>query len=202
LADLVTAIRDRPGPVRLVGIDGCAGAGKTTLATRLSAAASSAPVVHTDDFASYEDPFGGWPRLLDQVLEPLLCGTTATFRAYDWDARRLADDSITIPPASIVVIEGVGATRGAWRDRLALRVWVDCPRELRLRRGIERDGEALREFWLSWMQGEDGYVAAESPRDHADLVVDGAPSVPHDPAMEFVQILSGRRATPAGDPTT
>jgi uridine kinase len=160
--------------VRLIGIDGCAGAGKTTLASRLSAALGNAPVIHTDDFASHNVPMEWWSRMLHDVIEPLLRGEPASYQPYDWVNRKLAEETVTVQPSETVIVEGVGATRKAWRDRLVLRIWVDCPRELRLARGIARDGEAMREFWLDWMKAEDDYVETEQPRLHADVIVDGS----------------------------
>ena len=160
--------------MRLIGIDGCGGAGKTTLAKRLSTALGDAPVIHTDDFASHDEPLEWWPRMLHDVIEPLLRGEAASYRPYDWVNRELAADTITVEPSEHILIEGVGATRKAWRDRLALRIWVDCPRDIRLARGIERDGEELRDFWLEWMKAEDDYVATEQPRRYADVIVDGS----------------------------
>jgi uridine kinase len=186
-ADLARDIRARPGLVRLIGIDGCGGAGKSTFAARLSNALDDAPVIHTDDFASHDVPTEWWPRMLSDVIEPLLHGEPASYHPYDWVARRVADATITIEPRAIVLIEGVGATRKAWRDRLALRVWVDCPRDLRLHRGIERDGEELREFWLEWMQAEDAYLEQEHPYAYADVTVDGATPGP-DPETQYVEM--------------
>jgi uridine kinase len=174
LAELAGDIRSRPGPVRIVGVDGCGGAGKTTFATRLSAALDNAPVIHTDDFASHDVPIEWWPGMLRDVIEPLLRGEPASYQPYDWVNRRVADSTITVEPSGVVIIEGVGATRKAWRDRLAMRIWIDCPRDIRLARGIARDGEDLREFWQQWMKAEDDYVESEQPQLHADLVVSSA----------------------------
>ena len=190
-AQLVGEILAATGPVRLVGIDGCGGAGKTTFAQRLTAAANSAwPVIHTDDFASHDEPLEWWPRLLSDVIEPLSRNRTATFRPYDW-VRRERHETTTVLPAEVVVIEGVGATREVWRDRLALSIWIDADSELRLRRGLDRDGEELTDFWRDWRIAENRYVDDEQPRQHADLVVAGDPRTPHDPEKEFV-ILSER----------
>ena len=174
--------------VRLVGVDGCGAAGKTTFAGRLARAAGNAPVVHTDDFASWDEPIDWWPRMLAEVVEPLSNGQTATYRPYDWVRRQLSADTIEIAPAALVVIEGVGATRCAWRDQLVARIWVDASREARLRRGIERDGSHMLDFWTWWMKEEDRYVAAEDPASCADVRVDGNPSIPHDPEAEFVTV--------------
>jgi len=187
--DLVGRLLAQPRDgVRLVGVDGRGGAGKTTFAARLSAAADAAPVVHTDDFASWEEPTQWWPRMLAEVIDPLLSGNPASYRPYDWVERRLALDVLTIPAAPLVVIEGVGATRRAWRDRLGMRIWLDTSREERLRRGLERDGEHMAEFWRWWMAAEDRYVLDERPDVHADIRVSGEPSVRHDPDTEFVQL--------------
>ena len=178
--------------VRLVGVDGCGAAGKTTFAARLAAVAGDAPVVHTDDFASFDEPIDWWPRLLAEVIEPLGRGERASFHPYDWVARAPSPDVMTIPPAPVVVIEGVGATRSAWRDRLVRSIWVDAPRDLRLRRGVQRDGAHMREFWTWWMAEEDRYVADEHPGEHADLCVDGDPQIAYDPATEFVALSAPR----------
>jgi uridine kinase len=194
---LVRGLMRLPGPVRLVGVDGCGGAGKTTFADRLSRAADNCPVVHTDDFASYDEPLDWSPRLLRDVVEPLSNGRPATFHRYDWVARDFEQATTTVLPQPLVVIEGVGATRSAWADRLAIRVWVDTPRELRLQRGLDRDGADMAEFWQWWMAAEDLYVRADGPIERADLVVDGTPSVPHDADVEYVRLSEPRPAEPA-----
>ena len=199
LADLAADLRSAPGPVRIVGIDGCGGAGKTTFAARLSRALDDAPVVHTDDFASHEEPIEWWPRMLAQVIEPLLHNRTASYRPYDWVSRSLSPLTVAIDPAPVVIIEGVGATRSAWRDRLALRIWVETSRALRLARGLERDGEAMSDFWVWWMAAEERYVETDQPMRYADLVVDGSPdpldpATRHEPEAEFVALdLSARQ---------
>jgi uridine kinase len=190
--DLADEVRAQRGPVRIIGIDGCGGAGKSTFAARLSRALDGVPIIHTDDFASHDVPTEWWPRMLADVVEPLLRGEAATYPPYDWHRRRPADHTTTVEPHDVVLIEGVGATRKAWRDRLALRVWVDCPRELRLARGIARDGEELREFWLEWMRAEDAYLATEQPYAYADVVVDGVTQAP-DPENQYV-VLDGLTA--------
>jgi uridine kinase len=193
-AQLADEIRATRIPVRLVGIDGCGGAGKTTFAQRLTAAANNKwPIVHTDDFATHDEPLDWWPRMLTQVIEPLLRNQPATFRPYNWVLRR-PGKLITVAPSEIVVVEGVGATRKAWRDELAMRIWIDTDSDLRLRRGLERDGDELADFWRDWRTAEDRYVAEEHPQQHADLVVDGDPTERHDPEREFVVLSEPQRA--------
>src|SRR5947209_1873830 len=68
---LVDDLRAAGAAVRLVGIDGCGGAGKSTFAERLVRHGDDWPVVHTDDFATHDEPLKWWPRMLADVIEPL-----------------------------------------------------------------------------------------------------------------------------------
>jgi uridine kinase len=183
--ELARAVLTRPGPVRLVGIDGYGAAGKTTFASRLARAAGGAPIVHTDDFASHDVPMDWWPRMLADVIEPLLNGQPATYTAYDW-VNRADGPTVTVEPRPLVIIEGVGATRDAWRDRLAMSIWIDTPPAERSRRALARDGEALAEFWQEWRVAEDAYVAAEKPQENVAVLVDGAAGRECDADNEYV----------------
>ena len=172
LTAVAVEIMARPGPVRLVAVDGPGGSGKSTLAARLSAVAGGAPVVHTDDFASWDEPIDWWPRMLEQVIEPLTAGRPARYQRYDWAERRPAD-WLTVEPVPIVIIEGVSAGRREWAEHLAYVIWVETPRDERLRRGLERDGDDAVDLWRSWMADEDAHFAADPTRERADLIVAG-----------------------------
>jgi glycosidase len=186
---LASEIRNRPerlGAVRLVAIDGRGGAGKSAFAERLARALGGAPIVQTDDVASWEDPLGWWPRLKAEVLAPLSRGRIARYRAYDW-ATRTPGPSRAVRPADVVILEGVSSARAAVTDRLTYSIWIDAPADVRCRRGLERDGEAKRPEWERWMAEEDAFFARDSVRLRVDLVVDGDPVLPHDPEREFVR---------------
>jgi uridine kinase len=155
---------------RVVAIDGPGGAGKSTLAAWL-ATALDAPVLHTDDFASWENPVDWWPELLTRALKPLAAGRPARYRPTSWDGNE--PEEVEIAPAPFVVLEGVSASRQAFRPYLTYTIWIETPRELCLRRGLERDGEAARAQWEEWMKGEDSYIAREHPQEHADCVLPG-----------------------------
>jgi uridine kinase/predicted TPR repeat methyltransferase len=174
-------------PVRLVAVDGPGGAGKSTFARRLAGALGGAPIVHTDDFATGEPGLEWWPRLEREVIVPLRTSRVARYRRYDWPTRRLAEWH-TVDPAPVVIIEGVSSARAAVADSLALSIWVDAPHDVRLRRGLERDGEAARAQWQQWMTEEETHFASDDTQERADVVVDGAPSLDHDEEAEFVRI--------------
>jgi uridine kinase len=189
-ADLVAAIDAAParcGPVRLIAIDGPAGAGKSVFAERLARALGGVPVVHTDDFASWEEPFKWWERLETEVLGQLERGRPARYRANDWLTRQPGEWR-QVAVSDVVLLEGVSSARRAVVPRLTLAIWVETRRMRRLARGIARDGEAMRGQWEAWMAQEDAHYAFDRTRDRADVIVDGTPSIPHDPESEFVRL--------------
>jgi ABC-type enterochelin transport system ATPase subunit len=53
----------------IVGIDGAGGAGKSAFASRLAKTMDEAPILHTDDFASWEEPIDWDKRFRKEALE-------------------------------------------------------------------------------------------------------------------------------------
>ena len=156
---------------RIVAVDGHGGAGKSTFAEKLAAALGGAPVAHTDDFASWEEPLDWWPRCIRELLDPLARGETARYEVTAWTG--VPRPPALVEPAEVVILEGVTASREAFRRYLAYAIWVDTPREVCLQRGIERDGEHMRDQWERGFESENGYIAREHPELHADTVVLG-----------------------------
>lgn len=170
--------RSRPptlGAGRLVCVDGPAGAGKTTLAEAIAAAAPGTPVVHMDDLYAGWDGLPGVDRQLTGLLRPLAGGRAGTYRRWDWVAGRFAE-TVSVDPAPLLVVEGVGSGSRVVADLVTVLVWVDAPYELRMRRGIERDGDAFAPRWAAWADAELVHFAREGTRERADLTLDGAGS--------------------------
>jgi uridine kinase len=163
----------------ILAIDGCGGAGKSTLAIRVSRSLGDVPIIHTDDFASWETPLEWWPRLIEQLLGPLSTDSPGRFQRYDWDERRLAEWH-DVAPGGLLILEGVGSSRFELRPYLAGAVWLRASRQQRLRRGLTRDGLDAEDLWRQWQAEEDEYVARDRPDQAADLVVDGEGGEPWD----------------------
>ena len=80
-----------------------------------------------------------------------------------------------MPADAVVLLEGVYSTSELLRLYCDYTIWIECPYDVRLRRGLERDGESMRATWVDhWMPAEDRYVEAEHPEAKADLVIDGS----------------------------
>ena len=188
---LVAAFAAKQLPSRrcvLVAIDGGAGSGKSTFARRLRNALGAGidcVVVHLDHFfrtrrergsrlARVEDT--DWRRLRDEVIRPLRAGRSARFQLYDWPRDRLHRWQ-TVPPAGVVIVDGVSALRRELVGCFDLAVWLSCPREKRLARLAGR-GDTPPEEIEYWLPSEDAYVAAHAPRQRAHLVVDASADAP------------------------
>lgn len=173
------------GRGRLLCIDGPAGSGKTTLAAAVVAALPSevsVQVVHLDDV------YPGWSGLAEGVdrvgrllVGPLALGEPGGYRHYDWVAEREAEWH-AVAPGDLLVLEGVGAGSVDYAAHITTLVWVEAPRDVRLARGLERDGrlygiqdagDDLRAKWLQWVADEDALHVRHRTRERADLVVPG-----------------------------
>jgi uridine kinase len=174
LADQVQRAAPRMGSVRLVCIDGPAGSGKTSLAVALAdALGEAASVVHMDDlYEGWSGLDGVWARVEEQVLRPLDQGRAALYQRYDWVAERFAE-WLDIPIPEVLILEGCGSAPRAVEGRAVLIAWVEAPADVRLTRGLARDGQHMRDHWLRWMDAEAAELAREGTRERADVVVDG-----------------------------
>ena len=167
----------------VVAIGGPGGAGKSTLSRLLLSAVPNAVGVEMDDFyrpssERTQERHGlgesfDWRRLREQVFVPAALGHGFRYQRYSWD-NDVMGEWVDVPAARLVIVEGIYAMRNELFDYSSFRIFVTAPRELRLQRGIERDGAGGRDHWLNqWMPEEDAYIAAQQPLQRADLVLEG-----------------------------
>jgi uridine kinase len=179
LADRVLAEPPRLGGVRLVTVDGPAGSGKTTFAARLAEAlAPDVTVVHLEDLYAGWTLTGAVARLCAGVLRPLAEGRPGAHHVYDWHAAQFAPAPVTVPVATVLLVEGCGSSPRALDPWTSLRVWVEAPTGERLARGLARDGDHLAEHWADWQAMEAMVFEAEGTRARADLRIDTGDRAP------------------------
>ncbi len=170
----------RRGDPLVVAIDGPSGSGKTTLAKGVERALAGTG--RTGAVVSMDRVYPGWdglaaaPGLLArQVLAPLRAGRAARYRLWDW-TRDAWDGWAEVPRCEVLVVEGCGSSAGPARPYVDVRVWLEAERDLRRRRGLDRDGLAYAPYWERWAAQEDALFAQERTRERADLVIDTGPT--------------------------
>jgi uridine kinase len=191
LLDHVQATPARLGRTRLLSVDGPAGSGKSTLAGRFAARAEVRDlhtlVLHMDDlYDGWDGAIRGFGLLRDHVLKRLADGREGRYRRYDWNLGAYAELHVVPVTLDLLVVEGVTSADREADPWQSLRVWIETSNDVRLGRGIERDGEALRDQWLEWMRWERDHFAIENTRPRSHVIVDGDPSVSHSPELELV----------------
>ena len=169
--DLALSREPTLGDGRLVCVDGPAGSGKTTLAQEI-ATLSGAPVLHMDDMFEGWDGLPGITDQLETLLRPLAAGRSGSYRRWDWPGNAWAE-TVLVPPAPLLVLEGVGSGSADVADLITVLAWVEVPYDLRMARGLERGGVGVAEHWRQWAIDEQDLFAREGTRDRADVVLDG-----------------------------
>ena len=130
------------GSTTVIALDGPSGSGKTRLADGL-AEVTGGDVLHLDDL------YPGWQGL--EATPPMV--------------RR-------VPPAGLLILDGVGSGAATLRPFLSLLLWVEAPLGVRRRRALSRDEGVYEPFWEMWGAQEARHFAAEQTRIRADRVID------------------------------
>ena len=167
--------RDRAptlGNGRLICVDGPAGSGKTTVGELLHDTSADSTLLHADDLLQGWRGLPGLPTTLREALEPLAENRPSRWRRWDWLASDWAEWN-DLPPTPLLIVEGVGTGAPVLAHWTTVLVWVEAPADIRLARGLARDGEEMRPQWLTWLDDERAVHAADDTRDRADARIDG-----------------------------
>lgn len=178
----------------IIGIAGGSGSGKTTIAEALVEAIDGVAFIKHDAYyrhephltfeersrLNYDHPDSLETDLLVRHLSALREGLPFEQPVYDFSTHLRSDETVTIAPAPVVVLEGilVLADRDL-RDLLDLRVFVDTDPDLRLARRLERDirergrtPESVLAQYLSTVRPMHLQYVEPSKR-HADIIIPG-----------------------------
>ncbi|MFC0644743.1 uridine kinase [Cellulomonas phragmiteti] len=203
LAQVAAAVPDprRLGrPVR-VAVDGVDGAGKTTLADELAGVLrargqrvlrASVDGFHRPAVERYRrgrtSPEGFFLDSYDLdafhrvLLDPLAPGSERPRRVRTavHDLTTDADPGtpwVDVEDATVLLVDGIFLHRDELADVWDLSVWLDVPAEVTFARMAERDGcppDPLDPANARCREGQLLYLAACSPTERADLVIDHA----------------------------
>ena len=133
-----------------------------------------------DKRASLSPPEGAaqyydWQRLHDEALVPLPGGRPARFRPYGWDTNALADETVTIGPERLIIVEGLFVSRPELSQLVDVMVLVCADTDVRWRRQLARRG-AARQWLERWDAAERWYFEYVRQPESFDVVATGAGS--------------------------
>ncbi len=183
----IKAILLQKQPV-VVAVDGPSGSGKSTL-TKALVQEIGAVRIDQDDFyrggkydllaamsdkerAEYEID---WQRMKDEALLPLLAGRAAHYHPFDWNHQEetnVSTNTITLQPASVIIIDGVFSSRKELTDLVDLSVLVHLGRSTRKERLAQREGDGITHpLNALWDKAETFYFEHIRSSKSFDLVI-------------------------------
>ena len=182
----------------IIGIDGLGGSGKTTftksLEIEMRKKGLKISVLHIDDFihpknVRYNNSISEWKcyydlqwrydYLIDEILLPIKMGhlINKQIELYDKDKDAYMHHHLKMDLDNILIIEGVFLQRAEVRPFLDYVIYIDVPKEERLKRALARDiyiGDKpaiLTKYEKRYFPAEDKYVSEYNPAKKADWTI-------------------------------
>ncbi len=177
----------------IVGVDGLSGAGKTTFMSELTRLPDLV-ILHIDDYiVERSKRYGtGHPEameyyemqwdvagLVSGLFQPLYEGESQlVLPKYAKEQDVITKQLVDVSKQSIVVIEGIFLQRPEWRAYFDYMMYLDCPREVRYERVLQRDTyigdmeERLDKYRRRYWPGEEYYEKVTCPKRNANLIID------------------------------
>jgi cytidylate kinase len=178
LANRLVTLSDG-GQSAILLIDGRSGSGKTTFAAELAEAVfadgeSAARVVHMDDlYPGWDGLRDGSRYLVQQILEPLARGRSASWQLWNWARSErgrtgeVGNGWREFAGGTPLIIEGCGSISRTSVELAQLSLWVEAEQPIRRQRWKERDGDRFAAHWPRWAVQEDEFYQDERSRELA-----------------------------------
>lgn len=173
------------------------GAGKTTITGQiekeLKKEGHRVIVIHIDDLIEerakrYNTGHPEWVEYymlqwdIYQIAENLFTSvhqksTIINLKFYQTENDQCYVKSIDITHCTLILIEGIFLQRREWRSFFDYMVYLDCPKELRYDRVLQRDtylgdmNDRLNKYERRYWIAEDYYLKEVSPHLNSDLVI-------------------------------
>ncbi|MBN1825116.1 MAG: uridine kinase [Candidatus Eisenbacteria bacterium] len=178
----------------VIGIAGGTGSGKTTLAARIAKIleGESVAALHHDAYyidrsdlstedraaLNYDHPSAFDNRMLMGHLDELLAGRPVERPVYSFVTHTRTDETVPVHAAPIILLEGILVLENPeLRERMDIRIFVDCDEDERLIRRLRRD---IRERGRTIPAAIEQYLTTVKPmhrqfvepsKRYADLIV-------------------------------
>ena len=178
--------------VKLIGITGGSGSGKSTVVKRIKDATpdcvviaqdnyyKSAPQVNNDNITAvnFDQPQAFDMELMLSNLNDLKNGRPTWMPQYDFCTHSRKDEFILLEPKKIIVVDGLMVLYDERiRNLLDLKIFVETPPDIRFIRRLKRDivergrtMESVIEQYLSVVR-PGHYNFIEPTKEYADLII-------------------------------
>ena len=165
----------------VIGIDGRAASGKSTMADGLAKIFHAVPISMDDFFlpselrteARLDEPGGNihYERFANEVIPNLKSKKTFSYRPFNCQSMDF-DKPKVIPNASFMVIEGAYCHHPYFGEYLDAKIFSDVTHDLQMERLKKRNGEKIAvAFKNKWIPMEEKYFERYNIRENACLVV-------------------------------
>ncbi|HEY8905184.1 MAG TPA: uridine kinase [Rhodoferax sp.] len=190
----------------VIGVAGGSGSGKSTVTRQVLASIGPdmASVLYQDDYyldqtdmspeerrkTNYDHPQAfDWPLMM-QHLQALRRGEPIEMPTYDFTAHNRANQTITVKPAPVIVVEGLFALFDAeLRKMMSLKIFVDTAADVRFIRRLQRDmaergrsAESVISQYLDTVRPMHKQFI-ETTKRHADVIL---PHGANGPAVDII----------------
>jgi uridine kinase len=196
------AHRRRWDVVRVIGVAGGTGSGKTTVAHKLAAAmpVGACVLIEHDayyrdqshlsgaerDAINYDHPSSLESSLLAEHLRLLRAGHDVDLPIYDFVHHNRKVERRHVEPAPVIIVEGILVfVEPALREQMDIKIFVDTDADIRLMRRIRRD---IEQRGRSFQSVRDQYYATVRPM-HLEFV---------EPSKRWADRASSPRAVTTG----
>ncbi len=178
--------------VRIIGITGGSGSGKSTIVKKISEVVSefvfipqdnyyhSATYINNENITAYnfDHPDAFDSDLLVEHLHALKSGENIQMPQYDFVHHRRKDEYLDVAPKPLVIIEGLMILHDKRvRDLLDLKLYVDTPDDIRFIRRLQRDiserGRTVQSVITQYLDvarpGHFNFI--EPTKEYADMII-------------------------------
>lgn len=165
----------------VIAIDGRAGAGKTTLAHKLSQFLNAELIAMDDFFLPMNlrteerlQSAGGnihYERFLEQVIPYLHSHRPFTYQIFDCSIMDYNKEK-SIHNTGWTIVEGSYSHHPLFQHYADITIFVDITKELQMKRILQRNGEKMAHlFETKWIPMEEHYFQQFQIKEHSDFVI-------------------------------
>ncbi|HNX73639.1 MAG TPA: uridine kinase [Spirochaetales bacterium] len=179
-------------PVKVIGICGGSGSGKTTIVRKISEVVSDFVFLPQDNYYksaeyvsntnitafNFDHPDAFDNDLIVEHLEALRRGEAIEMPTYDFVHHRRTSETIHVKPQKLIIFEGIMIfTNKVVRDLIDLKIFVDTPDDIRFIRRLVRDikergrtVDSVVDQYLTVVR-PGHYEFVEPTKEYADIII-------------------------------